>query len=567
MRFNFSPPSMNQLAAMFGGGNRPAQPPTADTVDGPAPPPPPPQGGTAATGAGGAAGFGSMPMAPDIMAQMRGFFPGLSVLPSSPSNGPAPPLPSSPPATGATNGLPTSPSSNASLPPDVDGAQPNPQATANPFLQSLIDSVLSQIIIPSDPNAPPPDPNAPPSEGHPIFVTLHFGGPPPQEDKEPDPERAKELLSALEKPERGLVLRLDRGLRLEEEEAGVEAGERTGARCSVCLDSLLDADDEEESEKGKEKEERDDVAMAEEKEGQEVLSLPCSHAFHRGCLGPWLEMHTNCPTCRFDLDPLSTTLRPNRTATTLPSRTSTPNPANPTPNNGSSSASSTSTSNPNRPHPYSRPPTRPSTPQPPAPTPTSTSTSTPVDSRPYTPPPARLTLLSRVLSLESSHHLRCSLPLCTHAPSSSHPQGYPTKTKMFSLVRAEGELAPEAFGAERKRWVLNGCEHVFHPSCLRIEEGVWMGGAREGEWDKEGRKKVWCPVRNCKGEGWVAREDWDGVDEEDGEEEMEVESGLNGNEKKIDVALMDLDQPAPTSAATTATAASSLETDVEFDLD
>lgn len=60
-----------------------------------------------------------------------------------------------------------------------------------------------------------------------------------------------------------------------------------------------------------------------------------------------------------------------------------------------------------------------------------------------------------------------------------------------------------------------------------------MGGAREGEWDKEGRKKVWCPVRNCKGEGWVAREDWDGVDEEDGEEEMEVESGLNGNEKKV----------------------------------
>jgi len=167
----------------------------------------------------------------------------------------------------------------------------------NPLLQSFLDSILSQFVAPSDPNAPPPDPNAPPNDGQPIFITLHFGGPPPQEDKEPDPERAKELLSALDKPERGLIERLDRGLRLEEEEAGIEVKERTGARCSVCLDSLLDSD-EEESDKGKEKEERDDVAMAEEKEGQEVLSLPCSHAFHRGCLGPWLEMHTNCPTCR-----------------------------------------------------------------------------------------------------------------------------------------------------------------------------------------------------------------------------------------------------------------------------
>ena len=238
-------------------------------------------------------GFGTM--SPELMAQMQGFFPGFSVIPS-PGEGQAPPLPSSPPTTtGATDGLPTS---SLDAPPlNADRTQPTPQANANPFLQSLINSVLSQIVLPSDPNAPPPDPNAPPPDGHPIFITFHFGGPPPQEDKEPDPERARELLSALEKPERGLIERLDRGLRLEEKEAGVEVLERTGARCSVCLDSLLDAG-EDESEKGKEKEERDDVAMAEEKEGQEVLSLPCSHAFHRGCLGPWLEMHTNCPTCR-----------------------------------------------------------------------------------------------------------------------------------------------------------------------------------------------------------------------------------------------------------------------------
>ena len=133
------------------------------------------------------------------------------------------------------------------------------------------------------------------------MITLHFGGPPAQEDKQPDPERAKELLSALDRPERSLVERLDRGLRLEEEEAGVELEERTGARCSVCLDSLLDADGDEEgvdASNGKEKD-ADDVTMADEdKDDMEVLSLPCSHAFHRACLGPWLEMHTNCPTCR-----------------------------------------------------------------------------------------------------------------------------------------------------------------------------------------------------------------------------------------------------------------------------
>ena len=33
-----------------------------------------------------------------------------------------------------------------------------------------------------------------------------------------------------------------------------------------------------------------------------AVCLPCDHAFHRCCIGPWLEEHNTCPTCRFELD-------------------------------------------------------------------------------------------------------------------------------------------------------------------------------------------------------------------------------------------------------------------------
>jgi hypothetical protein len=41
----------------------------------------------------------------------------------------------------------------------------------------------------------------------------------------------------------------------------------------------------------------------------DVLALPCGHLFHAGCLAPWFGGHTTCPTCRFDIDPESLTLR------------------------------------------------------------------------------------------------------------------------------------------------------------------------------------------------------------------------------------------------------------------
>lgn len=45
--------------------------------------------------------------------------------------------------------------------------------------------------------------------------------------------------------------------------------------CSVCLE---------------------DVAL-----GTEVKEMPCKHKFHNGCILPWLELHSSCPVCRFQL--------------------------------------------------------------------------------------------------------------------------------------------------------------------------------------------------------------------------------------------------------------------------
>ncbi|KAL0369348.1 UNVERIFIED_CONTAM: E3 ubiquitin-protein ligase SIRP1 [Sesamum angustifolium] len=46
-------------------------------------------------------------------------------------------------------------------------------------------------------------------------------------------------------------------------------------QCSVCLD---------------------DCEM-----GSEVKEMPCKHKFHSGCILPWLELHSSCPVCRYQL--------------------------------------------------------------------------------------------------------------------------------------------------------------------------------------------------------------------------------------------------------------------------
>ena len=35
--------------------------------------------------------------------------------------------------------------------------------------------------------------------------------------------------------------------------------------------------------------------------GEECLSMPCNHYFHRNCLLPWLRERNSCPICRYEL--------------------------------------------------------------------------------------------------------------------------------------------------------------------------------------------------------------------------------------------------------------------------
>jgi hypothetical protein len=37
----------------------------------------------------------------------------------------------------------------------------------------------------------------------------------------------------------------------------------------------------------------------EDPEEQVVISLPCKHTFHEGCIIPWLKSSGTCPVCRY----------------------------------------------------------------------------------------------------------------------------------------------------------------------------------------------------------------------------------------------------------------------------
>jgi len=45
------------------------------------------------------------------------------------------------------------------------------------------------------------------------------------------------------------------------------------------------------------------VAVNEEPDDQVVVTLPCKHPFHEGCIIPWLKSSGTCPVCRFALIP------------------------------------------------------------------------------------------------------------------------------------------------------------------------------------------------------------------------------------------------------------------------
>jgi E3 ubiquitin-protein ligase RNF115/126 len=43
------------------------------------------------------------------------------------------------------------------------------------------------------------------------------------------------------------------------------------------------------------------VCLEEFEMGTEAKEMPCQHKFHTSCILPWLELHSSCPVCRFQL--------------------------------------------------------------------------------------------------------------------------------------------------------------------------------------------------------------------------------------------------------------------------
>lgn len=128
-----------------------------------------------------------------------------------------------------------------------------------------------------------------------------------------DPQRAQTIIAALERVPQELIGRYEK-LR-----AG--HGEDDFEGCPICRESLLldppltGEDDAPSQVLFAELPFHDSEAL--------ILAFPCpgKHVFHDTCLSPWLARKTTCPSCRFDVDPDSLTLR---IESTLPPNTTMP---------------------------------------------------------------------------------------------------------------------------------------------------------------------------------------------------------------------------------------------------
>ncbi|KAK5847031.1 hypothetical protein F383_15552 [Gossypium arboreum] len=54
------------------------------------------------------------------------------------------------------------------------------------------------------------------------------------------------------------------------------------------------------------------VCMDDFEAGSEAREMPCKHKFHSGCILPWLEIHSSCPVCRYQIPAVGQKLNSER---------------------------------------------------------------------------------------------------------------------------------------------------------------------------------------------------------------------------------------------------------------
>jgi len=125
-------------------------------------------------------------------------------------------------------------------------------------------------------------------------------------EREPDHLRAYAVIDGLEPVSKGLLSRYE-AVRGEDHPQG-------RASCVVCydpldLEKLHPTDDHDPAEPIRAENKKLSLALPYHAAFPEVVAFPCLHLFHSDCLLPWLARKTTCPTCRFDVDPDSLTLK------------------------------------------------------------------------------------------------------------------------------------------------------------------------------------------------------------------------------------------------------------------
>ena len=125
-------------------------------------------------------------------------------------------------------------------------------------------------------------------------------------EREPDHLRAHAVIDGLEPVSKDLLSRYE-----------VVRGEdhpQRRAPCAVCYEPLgpgspCRVEDQDSGERVQTENEKLSLALPYHAAFPEVVAFPCLHLFHSECLLPWLARKTTCPTCRFDVDPDSLTLK------------------------------------------------------------------------------------------------------------------------------------------------------------------------------------------------------------------------------------------------------------------